>query len=479
MSKALSNISTTSASRQLKTFVSKQWLGIHARSTGFVKRRGSLNVVQLVEAILTVAGTPQKRETIQAIVSEYNMRAGKSERIFYKPLHNRLRSDGLKDFMAALVVRLQERVISGMRNRDFNALLSKLKESGLNVDDLLLHDGTYWKIHESFSEQYPACRYAKKAELVENTYEEDGSEVIKEPEFSQMGLQTTYSMKSGSITELSVTGATANEPGFVHPAEDGKSVLHLMDAGYCDSKLLRELNEHGDYFITRLRANSAAVIEEVTINGDDFSDMFKGKKLSCREFRTFREHDSADITVRLSDGSRYRAVRFYSKKEHQARNFVTNIMNKRITAKMICAIYKIRWQIERLFLDLKSGSNLTGVLTRVENILYVMLFASLCAHFLKQLVAGVVTALENRKSSLYRISVYSGVWLRQYLSALFSGDLKTIKQIVNDLRNSKGCYEQVRTSKLKHDSMKTLLSVYKFLFQSLTPSRTKKVLLGA
>ena len=154
-------------------------------------------------------------------------------------------------------------------------------------------------------------------------------------------------------------------------------------------------------------------------------------------------------------------------------------MNKRITAKMICAIYKIRWQIERLFLDLKSGSNLTGVLTRVENILYVMLFASLCAHFLKQLVAGVVTALENRKSSLYRISVYSGVWLRQYLSALFSGDLKTIKQIVNDLRNSKGCYEQVRQSKLKHDSMKTLLSVYKFLFQSLTPSRTKKVLLGA
>ncbi len=200
---------------------------------------------------------------------------------------------------------------------------------------------------------------------------------------------------------------------------------------------------------------------------------------SCREFRTFREHDRADIIVRLSDGSRYRAVRFYSKKEHQCRNFVTNIMNKRITAKMICSIYKIRWQIERLFLDLKSGSNLTGVTTRVENIIYVMLFASLCAHLLKQLTAGAIAAIENRKSSLYRLSVYSGVWLRQYLKALFSGDLKNIKQIVNDIRDLKGCYEQVRQSRIKDDSMKTLLSVYKFLFQSLTTSGTEKVLLEA
>lgn len=146
---------------------------------------------------------------------------------------------------------------------------------------------------------------------------------------------------------------------------------------------------------------------------------------------------------------------------------------------MICSIYKIRWQIERLFLDLKSGSNLTGVTTRVENIIYVMLFASLCAHFLKQLTASVIAAIENRKSSLYRLSVYSGVWLRQYLKALFSGDLKNIKQIVNDIRDLKGCYEQVRQSRIKDDSMKTLLSVYKFLFQSLTTSGTEKVLLEA
>ena len=57
--------------------------------------------------------------------------------------------------------------------------------------------------------------------------------------------------------------------------------------------------------------------------------------------------------------------------------------------------------------------------------------------------------------------------------------MKNIKQIVNDIRDSKGLYEQVRQSRIKDDSMKTLLSVYKFLFQSLSTSGTEKVLLEA
>ena len=152
--------------------------------------------------------------------------------------------------------------------------------------------------------------------------------------------------------------------------------------------------------ITKLKSNSAAVIETATIDGSDFTDLFKGKKLTCKEFRTFRIKDHVDLTVNLSDGSHYRFIRFYSKKEHQARNFVTNLFAKEISPKTICSLYKISWQIELLFKELKSGSNLTGVNTRVENIMLVMLFASLAAHFLKQLVAGAVTTLNGCRSSL-------------------------------------------------------------------------------
>ena len=478
MSGALSTISNSRASSKLNNIISAQWIGIHARSSGFVQRRGNLNPVKFVEAILTAVGTPQKRDTIQAVVTEYNSHVSKGERIFYKPLHNRLRSEGCKNFLLEFVAKLQAHVVKCMHRPDFEKLLATLQKNGLPVDDFFLHDGTYWKIHESFSEQYPATRHAKKAELVENTYEIDGTPVMNEPKFAQMGMQTTYSMRSGTIIRADITAATANETDYV-PKGQGKGILHLMDAGYGDFKLLHDIDSACEFFITKLKANSAAVIESVKIDGTDFTKFFAGKKLSCKEFRTFREKEVVDATVRLSDGNCYRAIRFYSKKERQARNFITNIFSNRITAKMICAIYKIRWQIELLFKDLKSGSNLTGVNTRVENIVYVMLFASLAAHFLKQLAASAVAITSGIETSLYRLSVYSNSWLREYIHALFAKDLEHIKQIIKNLGSTKGCFERVRQSIQKHAKLKTLISVYAYLYGSLAPKAFETFLLEA
>lgn len=54
------------------------------------------------------------------------------------------------------------------------------------------------------------------------------------------------------------------------------------------------------------------------------------------------------------------------------------------------ALYKLRWQIERKFMDLKSGSNLRGANTQIKDIVYVMLFASLTASLIKTLVAYAI-----------------------------------------------------------------------------------------
>lgn len=252
-------------------------------------------------------------------------------------LHNRLRSERCKNFMLEFVAKFQACVVKYMRQPDFEKILALLQKNVLPVDDFFLHDGTYWKLHEDFSEQYPAARHAKKAELVEDTYEVDGTPVMKEPKFSQIGMQTTYSMRSGTIIRADITATTASETEYV-PKGQGKGILHLMDAGYGDFKLLHDIDSSCEFFITKLKANCAAVIESVKIDGKDFTNFFAGKKLSCKEFRTFREKEVVDAMVRLSDGNCYRGVRFYSKKEHQVRNFITNIFSNRIKAKVICAI---------------------------------------------------------------------------------------------------------------------------------------------
>ncbi len=479
MSNALSTISMNVASTNLNKIVSNQWIGIYARKCKFVQRRGNLNPVKLLKALIAAVGTPQPKETIQSVVTEYNATASSSERIFYKPLHNRLRSDGCVQFVAGFVGKIQEYVQGVFSDVAATMIIGRLGNGGLIVDDIHIHDGTYWHIHDCFSEQYPGTRSHKKAVLVENTYNEDGTPVMKEPKkTAEIGLQTTYSMKAGTIIDLTVTSGTADETKFVKNGE-GKSILHLMDAGYGKFKLLKQIDDGGEYFITKLKSNSAATIISCHIDGKDFSDMFAGKKLSCKDFREFRAHDIADLLVRLSDGNIYRVVRFYSKKEHQVRTFITNIRSKKITAKMIAVTYKIRWKIELTFKDLKSGSNLTGVDTKDLNIVFVMLFASLAAHFLKQLVAGLMTAVRGRAVSLYRLARYSASWLRQFLNALFGNSPNKLKAIIKELDDSKGSFEPVRQSKKKHLALKTLKSVYWFLYANLTPKASEAFLLEA
>lgn len=48
---------------------------------------------------------------------------------------------------------------------------------------------------------------------------------------------------------------------------------------------------------------------------------------------------------------------------------------------------------------------------------------------------------------------------------MINGDLLSIKQIIKKLANVKSCFEQVKQSHIKHEAMKTLSSVYRYLFK--------------
>lgn len=290
---------------------------------------------------------------------------------------------------------------------------------------------------------------------------------------AQIGLQVTWSMLHECVVELGIGGATENEKSYVF-ATAAKKVLHLFDSGYVSYEMYSEIKKTGE-LIGKLRSNSAGKIVSCHIGKEDLTEHFKDKKLSDASVRHYLEHRDMDLTVEFN-GENYRGIRFFSKKDQKVQYLITSIRTRKIKAEVIKALYKLRWQIERKFMDLKSGSNLRGANTRIKNIVYVMLFASLIASLIKTLVAYTIREKLKKDASMHKISVRTYSWFDRLIKALFRNNLKTVKSIIQKMANSKVDYTMSHQSKDKIRDLKTLKSTISFIIKSLKQCRFEPTL---
>ncbi len=77
--------------KQSRSCLSAQFLGKAAREVGFIKRQFNLKIVKFFESLLCSIGTGGNTKiTVQKLFTDYNQRVKKSEKLQYKPFHNRM-----------------------------------------------------------------------------------------------------------------------------------------------------------------------------------------------------------------------------------------------------------------------------------------------------------------------------------------------------------------------------------------------------
>ena len=47
-------------------------------------------------------------------------------------------------------------------NKQVKALINELNDHNVGIEDILLHDGSYYKVHPDLAQAYPGARDAKK-----------------------------------------------------------------------------------------------------------------------------------------------------------------------------------------------------------------------------------------------------------------------------------------------------------------------------
>lgn len=152
------------------------------------------------------------------------------------------------------------------------------------------------------------------------------------------------------------------------------NTIYVFDKGYNDYKAFKKFSEHETGFVTRIKDN--AVYE--TIETHEIGEHIHSGVLEDKMIEVKVKEDKTESKLKL------RKVRFYDRVLKREFEFITNLFEMR--ADLVAAIYKLRWQIELLFKQLKQNFPLKYFLGDNENAIKIQIYCALIANLLMTVI---------------------------------------------------------------------------------------------
>ncbi|WP_458735405.1 transposase [Zobellella taiwanensis] len=150
-----------------------------------------------------------------------------------------------------------------------------------------------------------------------------------------------------------------------------------------DQDYYHQIAQHGGYYLVRGKLTLNPTIVEARNGQGRLLPKLAGKKLKDVTRRDNRS-DVLDMIVRSSK-LRYRLVRRWFAPEKRFILWMTNLPRDEFNSTDIMLLYRSRWQVELLFKELKSHTNLRKFNTEQKAIVEGLIWSSLLTLILKRL----------------------------------------------------------------------------------------------
>lgn len=199
--------------------------------------------------------------------------------------------------------------------------------------------------------------------------------------------------------------ATTHDHNFLKKLKCDDNTVYVFDKGYNDYKAFKHLTDHKTGFVTRIKDN--ALYQEIEIL--DIPERIHSGVLSDKI-----------IEVEIIEGKektklKLRKVTFYDRENKREFEFLTNLFELR--ADLIAGLYKIRWQIELLFKQLKQNFPLRYFLGDNENAIKIQIY---CVLIVNLLIAVIKKKLKRSWAfsnlvSFCKIHLFNYIQLMRFL----------------------------------------------------------------
>lgn len=239
--------------------------------------------------------------------------------------------------------------------------------------EVTLIDSTVLRLHDALAAKFP------------------GNRTNHSPAAAKVNVR--YDLRGGRIASAMVTPETRSETRFLDPSAACRGQLLMFDLGYFKLQHFLRIHRNGGFFLTRLKEGSGAVVTAVhsVCRGNRLDPV--GQKVKDLLPRLQREHIDAEVAYQVHKRGmrgrpakdrkphdlRLRFVAVRNPKTGKYHTYLTNIPPGIATAHAIAEMYRLRWHVELLFAQLKSGAGLDAWPARKEPLALAGIYAAMLA----------------------------------------------------------------------------------------------------
>lgn len=197
------------------------------------------------------------------------------------------------------------------------------------------------------------------------------------------------------------TDASTHDHVLLEKLEPKSNTIYVFDKGYNDYKMFEKFTIHQTGFVTRIKDNAVFVeIEKQEIT----EEIHSGVKEDMLIELSVKNPGKADSKLVL------RKITFYDRNLKREFEFLTNLFEMR--PDLVAAIYKLRWQIELLFKQLKQNFPLKYFLGDNENAIRIQIYCALIVN----LLATVVQKTLKRNWAFSNLISFCKIHLFNYIN---------------------------------------------------------------
>ncbi len=383
----------TTMANKFQSVLDADVLNERGKQLGFAKRKRLITPFRLGLSLMASMAT-QQVQTIADLHRQFNelWQMATDYNAFHKQLDKSTAPVFFLDSLSDIMSQLSMKVLGFEAGAAFS-----------EFGRLLLQDGSSFALHKALADVFPGRFNTVSPAAVE--------------------LHCTLDLLQDAPITIALSPDTDSEHAYLPEPESLRDDLLLADRGYLDLTYLRDIERHGGCFIVRSKSNlNPRVIDAHREDGQRL------KSCQDRDFQAivskFPKQQRTELEVEwLIEGEAFRLRQIVSwNPEDKCFNYLlTNLPKHQYTINLICLGYKLRWQVELLFKEWKSHTNLHKFDTEKATISEALIWSSLCASAIKRFLAHAAEHLLEVVISTRKASMPSAYDLPDLFRALRHG----------------------------------------------------------